>query len=159
MYLKKDAISAADLLNDRVIPFFDFHKLPLLRILTDRGTEYSGKIENHAYQLYLAIEDIEHTGTKRERPQTNGICQRFHQTILNEFYRIAFRKKIYRSLDELQFDLDEWIKYYNEERTHSGKFCYGKTPHETFLASKSIAQEKQPAVIGQIKTMNQESVR
>jgi len=75
-------------------------------------------------------------------PQTNGICNRFHKTILNEFYRIAFRKKVYTSLEELQKDLDEWIRWYNEERTHSGKYCFGKTPMQTFLDSLSLAKEK-----------------
>lgn len=149
LYTAKNAVTAADLLNDRVIPFFESNDIPLLRILTDRGTEYCGKIENHAYQLYLAIEDIDHTKTKAKSPQTNGICERFNQTVLNEFYRITFRKKIYNSLEELQNDLDAWINYYNDERTHSGKYCYGKTPKETFLASLHVAKEKQLDFIGQ----------
>lgn len=155
LYLSKDAITAADILNDRVIPFFDLHEIPLLRILTDRGTEYTGSVDNHAYQLYLAIEDIDHTKTKAKSPQTNGICERFHQTVLNEFYRIAFRKKIYNTLEQLQDDLDEWINYYNQDRTHSGKHCYGKTPMQTFIDSKHIAKEKQISLIEQIKTANE----
>jgi transposase InsO family protein len=155
LYLSKDAITAADILNDRVIPFFDSQEIPLLRILTDRGTEYSGKVENHAYQLYLTIEDIDHTMTKAMSPQTNGICERFNQTVLNEFYRIAFRKKVYNTLEQLQTDLDEWIDYYNQERTHSGKHCYGKTPMQTFMDSKHIAKEKQISLIGQIKAANE----
>jgi transposase InsO family protein len=155
LYLSKDAITAADILNDRVIPFFDSHEIPLLRILTDRGTEYTGSVDNHAYQLYLAIEDIDHTKTKAKSPQTNGICERFHQTVLNEFYRIAFRKKIYNTLEQLQDDLDEWINYYNQDRTHSGKHCYGKTPLQTFIDSKHIAKEKQISLIEQIKTANE----
>lgn len=90
LYLQKHAITAADLLNDRVIPFFDEHGIPLLRILTDRGTEYCGKKDQHEFQLYLALEDIDHTRTKARSPQTNGICERFHKTILEEFYQIAF---------------------------------------------------------------------
>jgi transposase InsO family protein len=155
LYLSKDAITAADILNDRVIPFFDSHGIPLLRILTDRGTEYTGNVENHAYQLYLAIEDIDHTKTKAKSPQTNGICERFNQTVLNEFYRIAFRKKIYNTLEQLQDDLDEWINYYNQDRTHSGKHCYGKTPMQTFIDSKYIAKEKQISLVEQIKTVNE----
>ena len=143
LYLAKSAITAADHLNDRVVPFFDYHNIPLLRIMTDRGTEYCGKIENHEYQLYMAIENIDHTKIKAKSPQTNGICERFHKTVLHEFYMIAFRKKVYNTLDELQTDLDLWVKYYNEERPHTGKYCYGKTPMETFLDSKHIANEKQ----------------
>ena len=142
LYLQKHAITAADLLNDRVIPFFEEHEIPLLRILTDRGTEYCGKKDQHEYQLYLAIEDIDHTKTKVKSPQTNGICERFHKTILEEFYQIAFRKKIYPSLEELQTDLDAWLVKYNQYRTHSGRYCYGKTPMETFNDSLPLAKEK-----------------
>jgi hypothetical protein len=64
LYDRKNALVAADLLNDRVLPLYEEHGIPLLRILTDRGTEYCGSPEHHEYQLYLAIEDIDHTKTK-----------------------------------------------------------------------------------------------
>lgn len=143
LYLSKDALTAAELLNDKVIPMYEEYQVRLLRILTDRGTEYCGRQQDHAYQLYLAIENIDHTRTKAKSPQTNGICERFHRTIQDEFYAIAFRKKIYNSLEELQRDLDEWLEWYNKERTHSGKYCFGKTPWQTFLDSKQLALEKQ----------------
>ena len=143
VYGSKDALVAADLLNDRVVPMYEEQDIRLVRILTDRGTEYCGKKEEHAYQLYLALEDIDHTRTKAKSPQTNGICERFHRTIQDEFYAIAFRKKVYGSIEELQHDLDEWLHWYNHERTHSGKYCYGKTPWQTFLDSKHLALEKQ----------------
>ncbi len=142
LYDRKNALVAADMLNDRVVPFFDQQQIPLLRILTDRGTEFCGQREHHEYQLYLAIEDIDHTRTKARSPQTNGICERFHRTMQDEFYSVAFRKKLYRTLDELQADVDEWIKQYNESRPHSGKYCFGKTPMQTFLDSKHLAHEK-----------------
>jgi transposase len=135
-------ITAADLLNDRVLPFYASQGLPMLRILTDRGTEYCGKVEQHDYQLYLAINDIDHTKTKAMSPQTNGICERFHRTILQEFYQVAFRKKLYGELDTLQSDLDEWLVHYNNERTHQGKMCCGRTPMETLLDGKHIWAEK-----------------
>ena len=131
LYTSKTPITSADILNDRVLPFFDQNELPMLRILTDRGTEYCGRMDQHDYQLYLAINDIDHTKTKAQSPQTNGICERFHKTILQEFYQVTFRKKLYATLEELQKDLDEWIKYYNNERTHQGKMCCGRTPLET----------------------------
>lgn len=142
LYTEKTAITAADLLNDRVLPFFEQAGIPLLRVLTDRGTEYCGKVESHAYQLYLAIENIDHTKTKTHSPQTNGICERFHRTLKEEFYEIAFRKKIYTSLEELQIDLDAYLCKYNQERPHSGKYCYGKTPMQTFEDAVKIAKEK-----------------
>ncbi|HCP4283166.1 TPA: transposase, partial [Escherichia coli] len=118
------------------------HNLPMLRILTDRGTEYCGKVEQHDYQLYLTINDIDHTKTKAMSPQTNGICERFHKTILNEFYQVTFRKKLYGALDTLQSDLDEWLAHYNNERTHQGKMRNGRTPMETLLDGKRIWAEK-----------------
>lgn len=142
LYDRKNALVAADLLNDRVIPFFDEQEIPLLRILTDRGTEYCGNPEHHEYQLYLAVENIDHSKTKARSPQSNGIVERFQKTVLDEFYRIAFRKKIYHSIEELQKDVDEWIREYNEQRPHSGKYCYGKTPMQTFWDSIHIAKEK-----------------
>ena len=142
LYTTKTPITAADLLNDKVLPFYEKHHLPLLRILTDRGTEYCGKAETHDYQLYLAINDIEHTKTKAKSPQTNGICERFHKTVLQEFYQVTFRKKIYREINSLQSDLDRWVEFYNNERTHQGKMCCGRTPMETLEDGKLIWQEK-----------------
>lgn len=142
LYTMRTALTAADLLNDRVLPFYEEQGVQLLRILTDRGTEYCGAAETHEYQLMLALTDIEHTRTKAKSPQTNGICERLHKTILNEFYQVAFRKKIYRSLDELQLDLDVWLRHYNEERTHQGKHCCGRTPMQTFFDAMPVVMEK-----------------
>jgi transposase InsO family protein len=142
LYDRKTPVTAADLLNDRVLPFFEQHEIWLNRVLTDRGTEYCGAPERHEYELYLAVENIDHTRTKTRHPQTNGICERFHKTMLNEFYRVAFRKKIYRMLDDLQTDLDVWLQEYNEHRSHQGRWCYGKTPMQTFVDSVPLAKEK-----------------
>ena len=142
LYDRKTAITAADLLNDRVLPFYDEHEIPLCRMLTDRGTEYCGNPEHHEYELYLAVEDIDHTRTKTKSPQTNGICERFHKTVLDEFYRVAFRKKLYRSIEELQADLDAWLKDYNQVRTHQGRWCFAKTPMQTFIDTLPMAKDK-----------------
>jgi transposase InsO family protein len=142
LYTTKTPITSADLLNDRVLPFYEEHNLPLLRILTDRGTEYCGKADRHDYQLYLAVNDIEHTKTKVKSPQTNGICERFHKTVLQEFYQVTFRKKIYADLETLQADLDIWLAHYNNERTHQSKMCCGRTPMATLEDGKQIWKEK-----------------
>ena len=119
----------------------------MLRILTDRGTEYCGRVDPHNYQLYLAINDIDHTKTNAMSPQTNGICECFHKTILTEFYQITFRKKLYSTIEELQKDQDDWMQYYNNKRTHQGKTCCGTKPMETLLDGKSIWTEKNLAQI------------
>ena len=64
-----------------------------------------------------------------------------------EFYDTAFRKKIYQTIEDLQKDVDDWLKYYNNDRPHSGKYCYGKTPLETFKSSKHLAIEKNNAIL------------
>ena len=143
LYDRKTPITAADLLNDRVIPFLDEHDVPLQRVLTDRGTEFCGTHDRHEYELYLAVENIDHTRTKARSPQTNGIVERFHKTMLDEFYRTAFRRKVYDSLALLQADLDLWMGDYNQLRTHQGRYCFGKTPMQTFLDARHTAHEKQ----------------
>ena len=142
LYDRKNALVAADILNDRVLPFFEEHGIRMLRILTDRGTEYCGAREHHEYELYLTLENVDHSKIRARHPQSNGICERFHKTILNEFYRIAFRKKVYNTIEELQTDLDAWVDNYNKERPHSGKYCFGKTPMQTFEDSMPMAKEK-----------------
>jgi len=130
LYTTKTPITAADLLNDRVLPMFEQEQVELIRILTDRGTEFCGRPERHDYQLFLAINDIEHTRTK------------VHRTIKEEFYEITFRKKVYDSLEMLQTDLDQWVASYNTERVHSGKMCCGRTPIQTLRESRTLCDEK-----------------
>ena len=142
LYTSKHAITSADVLNDKVIPFFEQHEIPILRMLTDRGTEFNGRPEIHEYELYLQLENIDHSKTKVRHPQSNGICERLHRTMQDEFYAVTFRRKLYHDLDSLQTDLNEWMKNYNEERTHSGRYCYGKTPMQTFMESLNLAIEK-----------------
>ena len=141
LYTEKTPVTAADLLNDPVLPFVAEHGIPLNRILTDRGTEYCGVRDRHPYELYLALEDIEHNRTKVKSPQTNGICERFHKTLLNEFYRVTFRKTLYRTLEQLQADLDAYVEDYNQRRPHQGRWCFGKTPMQTFEDTVALAKE------------------
>lgn len=132
LYADKTAITAADFLNDKVLPFFDAEMIKLLRVLTDRGTEYSSKMEQHPYQLFLHLNDIEHSRTKAFHPQTNGCTERLNQIIQDEFYAVAFRKTHYKSVDQIHTDLDQFMNYYNERRTNQGKRCLGRTPKQTW---------------------------
>ncbi len=100
------------------------------------------KRDTRSFTNSAAIEGIDHTTTKAKSPQTNGICERIKRTTLNEFYQVAFRTKVYASLQELQEDLDAWLKECNEKRPHSGKYCYGRTPMQTFLDTLQLAREK-----------------
>lgn len=142
LYTSKHAITSADILNDRVLPFFEEQEIPLLRILTDRGTEFNGHPDHHEYEVYLQLENIDHSKTKVRHPQSNGICERLHRTMQDEFYAVTFRKNAYQNLEELQDHLDAWLAYYNNERPHSGRYCYGKTPMQTFIESLNLAKAK-----------------
>jgi transposase InsO family protein len=132
LYSDKTAITAADFLNDKVLPFFDQEMVRLLRVLTDRGTEYSGAMEKHPYQLFLHLNDIEHSRTKAYHPQTNGCTERLNQIIQEEFYAVAFRKTLYTSIEQMQADLDAYMEKYNTKRTNQGKRCLGRTPKQTW---------------------------
>ena len=118
--------------------FFDDHNIMVLRVLTNNGREFCGLKDNHPYELFLHLNDIEHTRTKVRRPQTNGSVERLNQTIKNEFYEVAFRKKLYRSVEEIQTDLDEFMRHYNDERTNQGRYCQGRTPLQTFTEGLDI---------------------
>jgi len=132
LYLEKTGLVAADFLNDKVLPFYDAQGIRVHRVLTDNGVEYCGRQESHPYELFLYLNDIEHTRTKVRRPQTNGSVERLNQTIQDEFYSVAFRKQLYRTVEEIQVDLDVFMEYYNKERTNQGRYCQGRTPLETF---------------------------
>jgi Integrase core domain len=158
---RKNALVAADLLNDRVLPFFEEKDVPLLRILTDRGTEYCGQREHHEYQLYLAVENIDHSRTKAKSPQSNGICERFHRTMQDEFYSVAFRKKLYSSPDQLQHDLDTWLEEYNQTGRIRVSTALAKHPGKPFSIPRYLAHEKQldrPANVTLLDTVPQHTV-
>ena len=141
VYLEKTALTSADFLNDKVLPLFDEHGLRILRMLTDNGSEYCGRQETHPYQLFLHLNDIDHTRTKVRTPRTNGAVEKLNQTVQDEFYKVAFRKKLYQSLEDIQGDLDEYMKRYNTERTNQGKHCQGRTPMQTFLDGLDLYQQ------------------
>jgi len=140
LYDCKTALVAADLLNDRVIPFLDGHGLKLRKVLTDQEAQYSGNAEAHQYQKFLSILEVSHVQTKGSSSQTNGICEEFHRTIQEEFYDLMIAEKRYPSLKNLQQDVDHWLNYYNWERPHSGRYCYGNTPMQTLTNSLHLAK-------------------
>jgi transposase InsO family protein len=138
IYLDKKAISAKDFLKTKVLPVYKGFNIPLDRILTDNGKEYTTHWVNgkHEYEKFLEQNRIRHTRIKPRTPQSNGIVERFNRTLLEEFYQIAMIKKVYSSLSELQDDLDQFITYYNFKRTNQGYRLKGKIPYQKFLDDK-----------------------
>ena len=133
LYLSKVPMTAVDILDDRVLPFYEEHGVEVERLLTDNGREYCGRPLRHAFQLYLTISQIQHRRTDIGSPESNGFCERFHRTVKEEFYSVAFRKTFYESLDQLQQDLDRYVAFYNRERAHQGYRTQGRTPYQAFL--------------------------
>jgi transposase InsO family protein len=138
---KQPEAALAVIYND-VLPFYQDKGLQVDAILTDNGREFCGK-DTHPYELYLELNDIEHRKTQVRRPQTNGFVERFNRTVLDEFFRIAFRKKLYESVEVLQVDLDAWLVHYNTERPHQGYRNQGRRPIETIelFLSQSVRNE------------------
>lgn len=128
----RTALKAAELLHGHVLPFYEAHGLSLGAALTDNGTEFCGT-EEHIFERVLFESGAEHRRTRVKRPQTNGFVERFHRTILDEFFRVEFRKRVYEDLDALEASVQEWICYYNAERPHQGYRNRGRTPYETVL--------------------------
>jgi transposase InsO family protein len=137
LYIHKTALTAADILVDRVLPFYRKVSLPVVNILTDNGTAYCGNYPDHEYELILNVFNIRHRRTKIRSPQTNGFVERFNRTVLEEFFAKAFRTNWYYSLEQLQKDLDEWMFKYNFKRPHQGYRVNGSTPASVLLDPKN----------------------
>jgi transposase InsO family protein len=141
LYTSKLPETAVEVLYDRVLPFYEFQDLTVEHILTDNGREYCGRSMIHPYEIFLELNDIQHRRTKVARPRTNGFVERFNRTVLDEFFREAFRTKFFASVEALQEDLDQWFDYYNNERPHRGYRNLGKRPIETIIEGKTIKEQ------------------
>lgn len=140
LYTNKLPVTAVQVMNNDVLPFFEEHGVKVENVLTDNGREYCGRPDHHPFELFLQLEEIEHRTTKVRRPQSNGFVERLHRTLLDEHFRIKGREKYYESLSEMQEDLETYLKYYNNERTHQGRNMKGRTPFQVFL--EGIKQEE-----------------
>lgn len=145
LYLSKVPMTAVDVLDDRVLPFFEEHSAEVEHILTDNGREYCGRELKHHFELFLAISQIEHRRTEVRSPQTNGFCERFHRTVKEEFFVTAFRQTLYESVAQLQKDLDRYLDFYNRERAHRGYRTKGRTPYQAFLDGLILRPSHQEA--------------
>jgi len=129
LHVSKQPEAAVAVLHNEALPFYSEKDLEVENVLTDNGKEFCGS-EGHPYRIYLELNEIGHRTTKVRHPQTNGFVERFNRTMLDEFFRKAFREKLYESVEALQKDLDEWLIYYNRERPHQGYRNMGRRPIE-----------------------------
>lgn len=145
LYLSKVPMTAVDVLDDRVLPFYEEHSAEVEHILTDNGREFCGRELKHHFELFLAISQIRHRRTEVRSPQTNGFCERFHRTIQEEFFSSAFRSTLFESVAQLQQDLDRYLEFYNRERAHRGYRTQGRTPLQAFLDGLSLRPQREAA--------------
>jgi transposase InsO family protein len=130
LHVSKQPEAAVAVLHNDVLPFYGKLGLPVGAVLTDNGREFCGT-ERHPYELYLALNDIEHRRTKVRSPRTNGFVERFNGTVLEEFFRPAMHARLFESVEALQAELDAWLVHYNRERPHLGYRNQGRRPWET----------------------------
>lgn len=133
LYTNKLPVTAVHVLNEDVLPFFEGHSARINTILSDNGREFCGRADQHPYEIFLQLEEIEHRTTKVRRPQSNGFIERLHRTLLDEHFRVKGRTKWYETIEEMQADLDEYLRHYNYERTHQGRNMNGRTPFTAFI--------------------------
>jgi transposase InsO family protein len=145
VYLSKVPMTAVDVLDDRVLPFYEDHAAEVEHLLTDNGREYCGRELKHHFELFLAISQIRHRRTEVRSPQTNGFCERFHRTVKEEFFSAAFRHTLYESVAQLQQDLDRYLEFYNRERAHRGYRTQGRTPYQAFLEGLLLRPQREAA--------------
>ena len=136
----KQAVHAAELLYGQVLPFYEAHSLKLGAVLTDNGTEFCGR-EDHPFEALLFTAEVEHRRTRVKRPQTNGFVERFHRTILEEFFRVELRKRVFSRLEELETALQEWICHYNVKRPHQGYRNLGRPPYTVVTDTLNASQD------------------
>jgi transposase InsO family protein len=146
LHTTKQPETAVAVLHNDVLPFYAERDIPVSALLTDNGREFCGT-DSHPYELYLALADIEHRTTRVRRPQTNGFVERFHRTVLDEFFRQAFRTTLYESVETLQADLNTWLGFYNAERPHQGYRNRGLRPLDTVNAYLALRSTAMPTVI------------
>jgi transposase InsO family protein len=140
LYTSKLPLTAVQVLNNDVLPFFEQYKIRVRTVLSDNGREFCGRADQHPYELFLQLEEIEHRTTKVGRPQSNGFIERFHRTLLDEHLRVKGRTTWYESVEEMQADLDPYLELYNTKRPHRGRGMEGRTPYTVFKAGLKQAR-------------------
>jgi transposase InsO family protein len=132
LYPSKLPVTAVHLMNNDVIPTFEANGAKIATVLSDNGREFCGRPDRHPYELFLQLEDIEHRTTRVKRPQSNGIVERLHRTLLDEHFRVEGRKTWFETIDEMQVVLDDYLVGYNTKRPHQGRGMNGRTPQTAF---------------------------
>ena len=151
LYTSKMPVTAVQILNNHVLPFFEKHGVQVRTILSDNGREYCGRPDKHPYELFLQLEDIEHRTTNVGRPQSNGFIERFHRTLLEEHLQIKGRTTWYETVEEMQKDLDAYLESYNRRRPHQDRGMEGRTPYAVFKTGIARKHTRKPSTSKEVK--------
>lgn len=141
LYAGRVPEAAVAVLHNDVLPFYQERGIPVGAVLTDNGREFCGT-PTHPFELYLALNDLEHRRTRVRSPQTNGFVERFHGTVQSEFFQPTLRQRFYPTPEDLQVDLDAWLIHYNTERPHRGYRNRGKRPMDTINDYLTLVQQE-----------------
>ena len=138
LYTDKSALSACDFM---IHVHNNSQDIPIESVLTDNGLEFTTHhaSKNHSFERLLSELNVRHRLTKVRHPWTNGACERLNRTILEEFYQLAFRTRIYETFEQLNDDLQKYLRIYNYQRTHQGKRTNCRVPAELYLLHKKSA--------------------
>jgi transposase InsO family protein/transposase-like protein len=132
LYPNKLPITAVQLLDSDVLPTFEAHGATIDAVLSDNGREFCGRPDRHPYELFLQLEAIAHKTTRVRRPQSNGIVERLHRTLLDEHFRVEGRRTWFETIEEMQAVFDVYLDGYNHRRPHQGRGMHGRTPAQAF---------------------------
>ena len=148
LYTNKLPVTAMQTLNNEILPTFAEHGARMAAVLSDNGREFCGREDQHPYELFLQLEGIVHKTTRAGRPQSNGIVERLHRTLLDEHLRVQGRTVWHETVDEMPTALDAWLLRYNRERPHQGRGMNGRTPLQAFVKGLPVRpatdQETEP---------------
>jgi transposase InsO family protein len=143
LFTSKLPLTAVQTLNNHVLPTFEEHDAKVDAVLSDNGREFCGRMDRHPYELFLQLEGIEHKRTRVARPQSNGIVERLHRTLLDEHFRVEGRRTWFETVAEMQTSLDGYLESYNTRRPHQGRGMNGRTPLRAFTDGIPNAKQKE----------------
>lgn len=142
LYPSKLPVTAVHLMNNDVISTFEQHSAKIDTVLSDNGREFCGRPDQHPYELFLQLGEIEHRTTRVKRPQSNGLVERLHGALLDERFRVEGRRTWFETIDEMQAVLDTYMDGYNQHRPHQGRRMNGRTPAAAFVEGLPKPQQQ-----------------
>ena len=142
LYTRKHGECSIEMLKNTVLPWFTDKGISIEQVLTDKGAEFYGSSNGgDQYQTLLKSMNVEHIKMRAyNSPEVNGICARFHSVQKSHLYDLLLRSKSFTQLVELEQELANWLTIYNTETPHQERYCYGKTPAETFQQSVHLSK-------------------